>query len=81
MLETTRRVLLSFGTVGAVASAFGSLVAVGYLTVAMRTVYRRSWLGSVLRAVLSIVIFALLLAAWLRSTTKVAAGLASWRAL
>lgn len=81
VLETTRRILLSLGTWGAVASALGSLMALGYLAVAMRTVYRRSWLGSVLRAVLSVVIFAGLLGAWLWSTTSVAAVLASWGAL
>ena len=81
VLATVRRVLLSLGTWGAVASALGMLVALSYLAIAMRTAYRRSWLGSVLRAVVSFIIFAGLLAVWLWSTTVVVARLASWGAL
>lgn len=81
VLETARRSLLNLGQWGAVASGLGSLVALIYLTVAMRTVYRRSWFGSALRALLSLVVFAALLGGWLWSTTKVAAVLASWKPL
>ena len=70
----------SLATPGSPVAALGSLVALGYLAVAMRTVYQRSWPGSVARAAVSFVTFGALLAAWLWSTTRVAAGLAAWGA-
>lgn len=81
VLAALRRILLGLGSWGAVASGLGSVVALGYLAVAMRTAYRRSWPGSVLRAVLSLVLFGGLLTAWLLSTSRVAAALVAWGVL
>jgi hypothetical protein len=80
VLEATRQAFPILGLSGGVASAVGSLVALLYLAVAMRTVYRRSWAVSAVRAAVSIVIFASFLAGWLWSTTVIAAGLAAWQA-
>jgi hypothetical protein len=80
VLEATRQILPIVGVRGGLASMVGSLMAIGYLAIAMRTVYRRSWASSTIRAVTSIVIFATFLATWLWSTTVIAAGLASWGA-
>ena len=71
-LEAARQLLQKLGPWGVNASVLGSLMAIVYLVVAMRLVYRRSWLGSGLRALVSISVFAALLAAWLRLTTLLA---------
>jgi len=76
-LETVRQILLGqLGAWGSSISALGSLVILIYLAIAMRVVYRRSWMGSVLRAAAGVIIFALLLAGWLWSTSRLAVFLA-----
>lgn len=47
-----------------------------YLSIAMKIVYGRGWIGSVIRAIIGIVIFAMFLAAWLMSTIVLAGFLA-----
>jgi len=75
-LEMLRRFLPSLGSWGTRASILTSVIALVYLGVAMRVVYRRSVLGTAARALLSIVLFAALLGAWLWSTTALAERIA-----
>ena len=71
-LEMVRQLLPSLGRWGVPASILTTLVALTYLYVAMRVVYRRGRAGTALRAMLTIVGFAALLGAWLASTTAIA---------
>lgn len=76
-LETARQILLNLlGSWGPPISALGSVIIFIYLVVAMRVVYKRSWFGSALRAAFGIVVFAVLLVAWLWSATELSARLA-----
>ena len=77
ILETLRQVLMTLpGSWGSMAAAFGSVVILVYVTVALHTVYGRSWVGSILRAIVCVVVFASLLGAWLWSTSELAKWLA-----
>ena len=76
MLEVFRQLLPRLGGWVTPVSILTTLVAVGYLYAAMRTVYRRGRIGTALRALLSIVAFAALLGAWLWSTVALAEKIA-----
>ncbi len=76
MLEMVRQFLPRLGLCGAPVSILATVMAVTYLYVAMRVVYRRGRLGTGLRALLTIVAFAALLGGWLWSTTVVAERIA-----
>lgn len=76
-LETVRQILLhQLGSWGGPLSALGSLVILTYLVIAMRVVYRRSWIGSVLRGIFAVIVFAALLGGWLWTTAELAEWLA-----
>jgi len=77
VLETVRQILLhQLGSWGGPLSALGSFVVLTYLAIAMRVVYRRSWIGSVFRAICAVIIFAALLGGWLWTTAVLAEWLA-----
>jgi glucan phosphoethanolaminetransferase (alkaline phosphatase superfamily) len=75
-LEVFRQLLPRLGGWVTPVSILTTLVAIGYLYLAMRVVYRRGRIGTALRALLSIVAFAALLGAWLWSTTALAEKIA-----
>jgi hypothetical protein len=75
-LEIIRQLLPRLGLGGAPVSILASVIAVAYLYVAMRVVYGRGRLGTGLRALLTIIIFATLLGGWLWSTTVIAERMA-----
>ncbi len=77
ILETMRQLALSgLGPLGGPISAFGSIIIIAYVAVAMRVVYQRSWIGSLLRAIVGVILFAVLLGGWLLSTIHLAMWLA-----
>ncbi len=53
-----------------------SIVLLIYLAIAMRSVYGQGWIASGLKALLGLFVFALMLTAWLASTSFVASLLA-----
>ncbi|MBT8402334.1 MAG: DUF3667 domain-containing protein [Gemmatimonadetes bacterium] len=75
-LEMVRQLFPRLGQWGSVASILSTLFALLYLYRAMRIVYERGRIGTVLRAFLTIIVFAALLGAWLWSTTAIAERLA-----
>lgn len=76
VLEMVRQLLPTLGQWGEPISVGATLLALAYLAVAMRTVYGRGRVATVCRAVVTIVVFASLLAGWLWSTTVIAERLA-----
>ncbi|NNM07504.1 MAG: DUF3667 domain-containing protein [Gemmatimonadetes bacterium] len=76
MLEVLRQLLPRLGDWVTPVSVLTTLVAVGYLYAAMRLVYRRGRIGTVVRALLSIIAFAALLGTWLWSTIALAEKIA-----
>jgi hypothetical protein len=76
VLESVRKLLPLPRAWEVPASMAAALVAVVYLAVALRVVYRRSGPGSIARALVFYVVFAALLGGWLWSTTLVAEHLA-----
>lgn len=76
VLEMGRQLLPRLGRWGVPVSISATLLAVLYLGTAMRAVYGRGRLGTVLRAFATIVAFAALLGVWLWSTTAIAERMA-----
>lgn len=75
-LETLRQLLPFEGPAQVPVSILTNAIAVGYLAIALRVVYQRSWLGSAIRALVTFVVFASLLGGWLWSTSVLAEHLA-----
>ncbi|MBT8487465.1 MAG: DUF3667 domain-containing protein [Gemmatimonadetes bacterium] len=75
-LEMVRQLLPRLGRWGTTASVLTTVVALTYLYVATRVVYRRSRIGTASRALVTIVAFAGLLGLWLWSATLIAERIA-----
>ena len=71
-----RQLLPRLGRWGVPVSIATSLVALGYLAIAMRAVYERGFVGTLARALVTLVLVAALPGAWLWSTTTLAERLA-----
>jgi len=75
-LDVLRQLVARAGRPGVVVSMLGSAVALIYMIVALRVVYRRGWPSTIARGVVAWITFALLLVAWLWGTSLLAQRLA-----